>query len=332
MHTFASEMDAVHRFFEARDYRAALERSRDLRSRSRENPEELGWAVYYEFRCLYALGRTGQAWLLLHSEDRRASRIGVTNEGWMCSVGSELAARLGRVDDVVRLGKECLKLRGELGDRESEMMCCQTVCTLLERLGRPDLGRDFAQHRAMLRDLAARNKRDPITVRGLALLSMLVQHGFEHVGYDSHVREDGCLFWITDAHAAAIGRCLSGSLRSFHLSLTTFSGAGFDVMTEAAPDDVALDKLVIHHRSGDEVTVVEARGLARLVTKLRVRNLCVWALEYESGALDALTDELERLNNQTLTVIDVCDLNKVEPDDRVPVPALEALIARNRAA
>lgn len=401
-------MESVHSFFEASDYQAALERSRRLRRRCRENPEELGWAVYYEFRCLYALGRTTEAWELLHSEDRRLSRIDVKNDGWMCSVGSELAARLGRVEDVARLGEECLMLRRELGDPRSEVMCCQTVCTLLQRLCRPDRNRDFAQHlvtlgirfgsartlasgvgflidgyehtpapalrealrvasiqspelrariekaigkiapspsyrapskrgdtldqRLFVRELASRNRRDPVTVRGFARLSLLVQHGFEHVGYDSHVLEDGCLFWITDAHAAAIGGCLSASLRSFHLSLTTFAGEGFDVMTEAASDDVELDKLVIHHRSGDEVTVEEARGLARLVTKLRVRNLSVWALEYESDALDALATELERVNNETLTGIDICDLTRAEPDDRVLVPVLDALIAKNRAA
>jgi len=159
--SFNEQMVATSKLCQAGDFDQALLRAQALRRELFDAPiidaDRLGWAVYYELRCHYELGHTDQGWKLLHSDPYRLCQPGPKNHGWMCSVAAELAARLELPEQVVAWGEECFWLRSGTDDAPSRMMCCDTVCTLLERLNRADLNISFAaelvrlgrEHRAM---------------------------------------------------------------------------------------------------------------------------------------------------------------------------------------
>lgn len=113
--------------------------------------------------------------------------------------------------------------------------------------------------------------------------------------------------------------------------VTMFEGKAVHIMAENVADGVQIDELTISHKSGDEVTVEEATGLARLATKLGVKTLHVWAGEYDDGALDKMAETFEELGNKTLTKIDVCDVTQPEPEDKIEHDGLNLLVGKNRA-
>jgi hypothetical protein len=434
MHDFDTNMTQLHRDFSQAEFDTALERARRLKEEVWQarvlDAAQLGWVVFYELRCLYAMGRGAEAYALMGSKEREVAQFTRSNEGWMCSVAAELASDAGQAEEAARWGEKCFVLRYLEGDTVSAQQCCATVCVLLRRMDRPDLNAPFAAEmvragreadalhtslagldflldnaahsqsahargevlaavdevswitcddqdlerlqrslkkaerllgytigrrddgrprrgradrywtydplralmsgRAFARHAESLDRQRSLTVRGFEQFNVLLQLGFERVGYESHKLPDGCMFWISDEHAAAIGRNLT-SLKSFHLALTTFEGAGFDMMTEALRDDVRIDELVINHRSADGVTLNEATGLARLVTALGCRKLSWWAHEYEPGTLDAFGETLAQLGNETLEHADICDTSLEEPNDVITPAAVVARVEQNRA-
>ena len=187
--------------------------------------------------------------------------------------------------------------------------------------------RDMLEHRRAFHGLTDDSW---MSVSDFTRFSLLNHLGWKRVGYESFLIEGGMMFWMTDVHAEAVGRALRPGLKALRLDLTTLAGDGFTVMANAAPAGVQLDELYVAHRSGDGITATETRGLARLVTKLRVRTLHLWASEYDPGALDELAAELGRLGNASLQEVDVCDLSKGEPNDRIVHAGLEAIVKANR--
>lgn len=110
-----------------------------------------------------------------------------------------------------------------------------------------------------------------------------------------------------------------------------FEGRALHVMAENVPDGVQIDELTISHKSDDEVTEVEATGLAHLATKLGVKTLHLWAGEYDDGALDKMAKTFEELGNKSLTKIDVCNVNLPEPEDEIEHDGLNLLVEKNKA-
>ena len=180
---------------------------------------------------------------------------------------------------------------------------------------------------------AARNIKDDdwLTVAGFDNFAMMTAMGRPRLCYDSHLIAGGLMFWLTDAHAKAIGQALRPSLKALRLNLTRPQEDGFTLMAGAVAPGVKISELYISHRSGDEVTATEARGIARLAGRLACETLHVWAGEFDPGALDALADELGKLGNKTLRAADVCDVSKPEPEDRIIHPGLRALAEANSA-
>jgi len=183
-----------------------------------------------------------------------------------------------------------------------------------------------------LRHLAWFDHDEPFCLGGFTVFSMAVQLGFRRLTYESQRLDSNHYFWITDEHARMIGRALAPSLRYWGLVLTTFAGRGFDLICNNTADEVQIAEVLIKHTSGDEVTVTEARGLARLVTKLGSRTVHLWAVEYDPGAVDALCQTLLELDNKTIVELDVCDTSRPEPEDQIALPAIDDLLARNAAA
>jgi len=182
----------------------------------------------------------------------------------------------------------------------------------------------------LLRQFAWMTRDSPCTVRSFTVFSMMLQFGFTQVTYASHVLESGHLYWITDAHAEMIGRALLPGLSYLGILLTRCEGQGFQIMTAHIEEHVQIDEVLVKHESGDEVTLTEAVGAAQLVTKVGARSFHHWAAEFDPGAIEAFCDTLLVADNRTLCELDICDITKAEPDDRIEVPALAGLLARNR--
>jgi hypothetical protein len=201
----------------------------------------------------------------------------------------------------------------------------------------PFRGEELRQERqAMLDYIAHRQARhglrdeDFLSVSAFGHFALLNEMGWHRIRYESFRLETGHMYWMTDEQAAAVGRAMRPTLRALRIDLTTLAGDGFTVMAENLAAEVQLDSLCIAHRSGDAVTVVESRGLARLATLTRVAELSLWANAFDGDALDALADELWLLDNRWLKDVDVCDLCKEEPDDKILHSGLAELAERNR--
>jgi hypothetical protein len=170
-----------------------------------------------------------------------------------------------------------------------------------------------------------------LTVSSFGHFALLNEIGWKRIRYESFRLESGHMYWMTDEHAAAIGRALRPTVKHLRIDLTTLAGDGFSVMADNLEAELALDYLCIAHRSGDAVTPMEAHGLARFATWTAASSLSLWASEFEPGALDALADELGSMENASLKEIDVCDLSKQEPEDKILHPRLEEWLRHNRS-
>lgn len=174
-------------------------------------------------------------------------------------------------------------------------------------------------------------RSEPITIRGFRPFTLLLAEGFTHICYAAEVDPaSGQVFWITEEHAQRLGRSLERPMRNFSLNLTTFEGAGAILMADAVPESTRIDEVIFSHKSADEVTHEEARGFARLVTRVQARAAHLWAGEFDPGSLEVLHEELVRLGNHTLMDLDICDITRPEPEDRIHDEALEALTQGNR--
>jgi hypothetical protein len=202
----------------------------------------------------------------------------------------------------------------------------------------PFTGEELRQEREGLLEYIAHRRAqhglrddDFLSVPTFGHFALLSELGWRRIRYESFRLETGEMYWMTDEHAAAIGAAMRPTLKDLRIDLTTLAGDGFTLMAESLDTDIRLDSLCIAHRSGDAVTAVETRGLARLATLTQVAALSLWANDFEDGALEAMADELALLENRWLREIDVCDLRKEEPEDKIVHPALSQLVERNRA-
>lgn len=186
------------------------------------------------------------------------------------------------------------------------------------------------EHRRAYQQLRRMDREQPIIMRDFRMLSMVLQCGFQRVSYEAWYLDPGLYFWLTDAHAAAIGRALTPELQYFGLIMTCLEADGFTILAEHVRPDVQIDELLVKHTSGDEVTAVEANGLALLVATLGVRTFHLWAGEFDSGALETFARQLLTLQNTTLVALDICDTSRPEPDDRQTLSDLDTLLQENR--
>jgi ankyrin repeat protein len=107
------------------------------------DPQRYGWVHFYCFKAAYMNRDHEAAWALL-TRPRRTAAMSSKNAAWMSSVGAELAARLGRPDDVVTQAERCLEIRGRLDEPGAAAMTAKTACALLESIGADHLNRRFA--------------------------------------------------------------------------------------------------------------------------------------------------------------------------------------------
>jgi len=180
-----------------------------------------------------------------------------------------------------------------------------------------------------LNHLRAFHSNEVMTVKSFGDFSLLNAEGWQRIRYQTQLLASGHIYWITDQHAEMIGRAIGPNLQELMLELSTLQGDGFSIMAASVTADVRLNQLYISHQSGDEVTAIEAQGLARLATRLQAKRLHLWAPEFTTGSLDILAQEVSSLSNHSLIEVDICDTSKTEPADRLVHPGLEEIIARN---
>lgn len=169
----------------------------------------------------------------------------------------------------------------------------------------------------------------------LPILSLAIHDGFKNVSYLSHNLPDGRFFAMTVDRCEAFGKSISRDLQFLGLELTCFmqgTAQFIEKGIEQNKRDGELPRvyeLLFAHKSGDEVTAEEAIAFARIIHILNVRVAHLWAGEFEPNALDALYETLQQLNNQSLSLADICDVSIPEPDDRIFHSGLELLVQQN---
>lgn len=181
----------------------------------------------------------------------------------------------------------------------------------------------------LLSKLAYRSTAEGLIISGFVPLTIALHMGFDRVTYESHLLDSGYMYWFREDHARALGQVLVKPMPYFGLVMSTTDGDALSELSTAMPASTRIDELLLKHTTADEVSAVEARGLARWATKARVKTLHLWAGEYDGDALDALSEELLRLDNASLCELDVCLTTLPEPEDRQILPAIDSLLERN---
>ncbi|MCX5693867.1 MAG: hypothetical protein NT014_01840 [Candidatus Omnitrophica bacterium] len=194
-----------------------------------------------------------------------------------------------------------------------------------------DRNHELGQDKEFIRGLKGLDKLNVYPVQNFTHFSIILQLGFQNINYKSYIRQsDGALFWLTKEHAFKIAEVLDVSLKVLGLEITMPEDNAFDIMADNIVKNVTVEELTIAHKSGDEVSEREAVGLAKLVSGLNVKTFRLWAGEFEPRAIRTFYEKLVKLNNKTLTCIDVCNVSLAEPADRIRDEALEAYVESNK--
>lgn len=147
---------------------------RELGADPEPDPMLLGWAWFYQLKSLFFLQRWQDAWELL--PPKRGIVLTTKNMAYVSSLASEIAMRLGRPDDVVQWGERCMSLRRDDGDPVGVVQSAQTVCVLLGKLGRMDLGPPFARS---LVEMGVRSGADRGIIAGARFLLEAASHSHD---------------------------------------------------------------------------------------------------------------------------------------------------------
>ncbi len=109
------------------------------------DPFQIGWALFYEFKGLYKIKKYEEAYNLLNSTKPYVYMLTDKNASWMQSVGAELAMHLGRPEDIIRHGQNCIDLRLEAKNLDSAFSCANNVCLFLKQIQKISLNSEFAK-------------------------------------------------------------------------------------------------------------------------------------------------------------------------------------------
>jgi hypothetical protein len=105
------------------------------------DPELYGWLCFYRFRAAFLLEEWERAWSAL--PPRFAFLVSPTNAAWLFSARAEVAARTGRVEELLAHAAKCIGIRREMDDPDGMLMAAQTACELLHQIDRDDLNVHF---------------------------------------------------------------------------------------------------------------------------------------------------------------------------------------------
>ena len=152
-------LDRIARASKARQDGRALELARALRAQilsasTTPDPEVLGWAVYYEVRSLYQLGRHADGLSLVVSSPPATFTMPAKNGAWLYAAAAEMALYAGHADQILAFTIRALDLRLADRDRDGAAMVCESGFGLLAAARRADLVSRLVDHLANLWRLA----------------------------------------------------------------------------------------------------------------------------------------------------------------------------------
>ncbi len=140
---FSRRLGEVIDVFDSSDFDCSLRLARSLKKEllagKTIDPMQLGWARYYEFKNLYELGEYADAYKLLKSTENVPYIVTTVNAGWMNSIGTELAYRLGKADEIPELGKRCIEQYMIAKEEGGAVLCAKNCIMFFDKLKRPDL-------------------------------------------------------------------------------------------------------------------------------------------------------------------------------------------------
>jgi len=155
---FRARMTGVAEAFDEERYAESLDAARSLKHDliaaaqlpgSLHGPEEgqqLGWARFYEVKCLFALGEWQALVDRIATPEPVGFTVGAKNAGWMFSVATEAAFHCGDLDRVEEWGERCYELRQLLTDDPMSVFhCVHMVLQLLESADAPERNRVWAE-------------------------------------------------------------------------------------------------------------------------------------------------------------------------------------------
>jgi hypothetical protein len=105
------------------------------------DPALYGWLCFYRFRAAFLLEQWERAWRTL--PPRFTFVVSPTNAAWLFSAKAEVAARTGRVEELLAHAAKCIGIRREMGDLHGMLEAAQTACELLHQIERDDLTTHF---------------------------------------------------------------------------------------------------------------------------------------------------------------------------------------------
>lgn len=164
----------VRKLIGEKKYRQASSRLGSLRARLPANPREraplLGWIRYYQFLAAFRDARLEEAYRVLLKREENDFELGFRHQGYLYSVGTELALRLSRPSlELVRWGSACVQTFEKGGDLEGAVRCARNAATMLELKDEEHRASSFAETLVRMGEL----RGDPsLVLEGFELLAV----------------------------------------------------------------------------------------------------------------------------------------------------------------
>jgi hypothetical protein len=138
-----ARIEAIAQVMKDSAYAAALELADEAEGAlvRQPDPTQYGWLCFYRFRAAFLLEQWERAWRTL--PPRFMFVVSPINAAWLFSAKAEVAARTGRVEELLALAARCIGIRREMGDIPGMLEAAQTACELLHDIGRNDLNTHF---------------------------------------------------------------------------------------------------------------------------------------------------------------------------------------------
>ncbi len=164
-------IEAIVTLVRAEDWDAAwtLAETTEAALSTQPDPELYGWLYFHRVKIAHARKDWQPAWEAL--TPRFAAAVSDNNMAWVSSVGAEIAANLGRPDDVVSWGARAMLCRYEQGDARAMLVAARTACELLRSIERDDLNNLFV---VALLESARHTGDDEMLAYGYAALMLQV--------------------------------------------------------------------------------------------------------------------------------------------------------------
>ena len=105
------------------------------------DPTHYGRLCFLRFRAAFLLADWERAWSAL--PPRFPYVVSPQDAAWLFSAKAEVAARTGRVEELLAHAARCIGIRREMGDVDGMLEAAQAACELLHEIERDELSSHF---------------------------------------------------------------------------------------------------------------------------------------------------------------------------------------------